>query len=52
MKVKHAVKKRISPEEMMTTVSPIFQGTLSQPQLKNTVLLMAIAMSKRSVSTS
>ena len=34
MKVKHAVKKRISPEEMMTTVSPIFQGTLSQPQLE------------------
>ena len=52
MKVKHAVKKRISPEEMMTTVSPIFQGTLSQPQLKNTVLLIAKAMSKRSVSTS
>ena len=52
MKVKHAVKKQISPEEMMSTVSPIFTGTLSQPQLKNTVLLIAIAMSKRSVSTS
>jgi len=29
-----------------------FQGTLSKPQRKNTVLLIAITMSKRSVSTS
>ena len=44
---KHAGKERISPVQMITRVSPIFKSTLSQPQLKNTVLLViAIAMAK------
>ena len=47
MRGKNAGKERISPVQIIATVSPIFKSTLSQPQLKNTVLLLiAIAISK------
>lgn len=47
MKGKTTGKKRVSPVQMITTVTPIFKSPLSQPQLKNTVLLLiAIALSK------